>query len=250
MGFYDVTLFDCPPFRMFTANDCPRADNILIEKSFEPQSMKLWCALARTATAILDIGAHVGVYSLAAAALRPDLPIHAFEPNPYAAARLRVHRKINGFANIFDTAVALSNKARVSSFSWYVKAKDQISSGGTLGVKVPHAGVRSEISYVAGFPLDTFPLAFGARPLVKIDVEGSELSVIEGATQLAQARPDIILESFSQANCDAIGALLPAGFRVFKIIEDGRLEEIERLTAADRRGRDFNQFITWHGAPL
>src|SRR5262245_20569340 len=99
-GFYTVDLFDCPPFQMFSNGDDPRAIEILEYKSFEPHSMRLWCRLVRDATAILDIGAHTGVYSLAAASLRKDIQIHAFEPNPYAAARLRVHKHLNGFANL------------------------------------------------------------------------------------------------------------------------------------------------------
>src|SRR4051812_21792583 len=79
IGFYEVDIFECPPFVMFTGNDCPRGWDILYERSFEPQSMRIWCRLARTATGILDIGAHVGVYSLAAASLRKDIKIHAFE---------------------------------------------------------------------------------------------------------------------------------------------------------------------------
>ena len=90
-GYYPVDIFDCPPFVMFTNNDCPRALDILYGGKFEMGSMALWCARVRSATAILDIGAHVGVYALAAAALRRDVEIHAFEPNPYAFARLRLH---------------------------------------------------------------------------------------------------------------------------------------------------------------
>src|SRR4051812_34182023 len=91
-GYFQVDIFDCPPFAMFTNNDCPRAFNILYQRKFEPGSMALWCRYARSASSILDVGAHVGVYALAAAALRPDLQIHAFEPNPFAAARLRLNK--------------------------------------------------------------------------------------------------------------------------------------------------------------
>src|SRR4051812_3718121 len=99
-GFFEAAIFDCPPFVMFTNNDCPRSKQIIYEKEFEPRSMALWCSLAKAATTIVDVGAHVGVYSLAAAALRPDLGVHAIEPNPYAFARLRVNKHANGFSNI------------------------------------------------------------------------------------------------------------------------------------------------------
>jgi hypothetical protein len=113
-GFYEVSCFDCPPFMMFTANDCPRAIDILKHKSFEPESMRLWCRLSRSATSILDIGAQVGIYTMAAAGLRPDIPIHAFEPNPYAYARLSVHKSINGYENIVVYRIALGDSAGIT----------------------------------------------------------------------------------------------------------------------------------------
>ena len=241
MGVYSVDLFDCPPFGMVTFGDCPRSINILEQKRFEPESMRLWCELARTATSILDIGAHVGVYSLAAASLRKDIPIHAFEPNPYAYSRLREHILLNGFRNIVEHHQALAHRGGEASFCWVLKPGKPISSGGYLGT--PGAGVESVIVQTA--PLDDIPIAYGERPLVKIDVEGAERYVLEGAQALLAVQPDIIIESFSQKNCDAITELLPPGYKVFRIIEDGRLEPIDRLTAADGQGRDFNQFVTW-----
>src|SRR5262245_24112087 len=76
-GYYPVNIFDCPPFVMFTNDDCPRAYDILYTRRFEPTSMMVWCRLARTASGVIDIGAHVGVYALAAAAIRNDIQIHA-----------------------------------------------------------------------------------------------------------------------------------------------------------------------------
>jgi hypothetical protein len=76
-GVYTVDLFNCPPFKMFHWHDCPRAQDILKYKSFEPMSMKLWCELVEDAELAVDVGAHVGIYGLAAAAKRPDLEIHS-----------------------------------------------------------------------------------------------------------------------------------------------------------------------------
>lgn len=246
-GFYSCDLFDCPAFRMFTAWDCPRADNILGEKRFEPQSMALWCSLVHRATSILDIGANVGVYSLAAASLRKDVEIHAFEPNPYAAARLRLHKRVNGFGNITEHLAALSDKAGAARFSWVDKG-GKISSGGALGARVE--GIPNESCVVEMITLDSLDISFGSRPLVKIDVEGGELRAVQGATKLCQAKPDIILESFSQAKCDLIAQHLPEGFSVYRIHEDGGLERLNLLTAAVYSVHDYNQFITWRPEEL
>lgn len=242
MGIYDVGIFDCPPFRMFTAGDCPRAENILSDGSFEPESMRLWCRLARDATSILDIGAHVGVYSLAAAALRKDIPIHAFEPNPYAYARLRVHKRLNGFENIVEHTVALSNNTIISPFSWCVKPTQQISSGGSLG------GGTDGMDTVPVWTrtLDSFEFDYGARPLVKIDVEGHEKRVLRCSSNMLAAKPDIILEGFDQAKCDAIMDMLPLGAKFYKIVERGWMDRTDRLIAASQSAPyDFNQFVTW-----
>src|SRR6185295_692567 len=101
---------------------------------FEPASMRLWCGLARTATGILDIGANVGIYSLAAAALRGDIPIHAFEPNPHAFARLRVNKNRNAFSNIVEHQLALGHlDGRPITLTWRTKPGNPISSGSAIG---------------------------------------------------------------------------------------------------------------------
>lgn len=242
-GFYDVTLFDCPPFVMFTANDCPRALNILHQRSFEPQSMALWCKLARQATAILDVGAHVGVYSLAAASLRPDLPVHAFEPNPYAAARLRMHKQINGFANIIEYPMAVAARTERAAFGWHDKGNGQISSGGALGVPgiTVHTGTLDRIEYIGT----------GDRALMKIDVEGGEGAVFAGAEKfMAEHRPDVILECFSEKNAAAIWEQLkPLDYRVWAIREAGGYEEWCTLTARSSKGQDFNVFLSTRNLP-
>lgn len=242
-GYYLVDIFDCPPFAMFTNNDCPRAINILYGRRFEPGSMALWCRYARTATSILDIGAHVGVYALAAASLRRDIKIHAFEPNPFASARLRLHKEFNGFENIVEGRMGLAHKNTVTAFFWGTE-KRLIPSGASLSKR---SGGTQEQAYVQLSTLDSLDIGpVGDRCLMKIDVEGAEALVFTGMTGHLAARPDIILETFSQEKCDAINDLvLPLGYKVYLIREDtGALEPQDRLMARTIESGDFNQFLT------
>jgi|GEM_PF-3901216 len=247
-GYFEVTLFECPPFLMFTNNDCPRAWNILFDKSFEPQSMRIWCRLAKAATGILDIGAHVGVYSLSAASLRSDLDVHAFEPNPHAYTRLRVNKMVNGFKRIIEHAFAVGNANKYVEFSWFKKPTLQIASGAGIGHRNDEA---SENTIVPMRMLDGTGLAavLGAKPLVKIDVEGAEAATIQGMSEILALKPDVILESFSPAACDAINAvILPLGYRVFLVEEKaGRMTPRPKLEACDAKGQDYNQFLTTRG---
>ncbi len=244
-GYFEVTLFECPQFLMFTNNDCPRSWNILFDGKFETHSMKIWCRLAKTATGILDIGAHVGVYSLCAAALRSDIKIHAFEPNPHAYTRLRVNRGVNSFDQIVEHTFAVGDKNEYVPFSWVKKPTLQIASGAGVG-----ESTRTDIEriVVPMGALDGTGLAgsLGSKPLVKIDVEGGEAATINGMLEVLNLRPDIILETFSAKSCDVMNTvLMPLGYRVFLIRENhATMVPREKLQACDLAGEDFNQLLT------
>jgi FkbM family methyltransferase len=242
-GFYEVNLFECPPFVMFTAADCPRAANILYEREFEPASMQIWCRLARTASGILDIGAHVGVYSLAAAALRKDIKIHAFEPNPHAYSRLRIHILVNEFHNVIEHWFAVGNEDGIAPFSWVKKPNQQISSGGGVG-----RGAGREEVVVPMRKLDGTMLGpkLGDQGLVKVDVEGGEIVAFQGMSEVIARRPDILLETFNPAACDALNPLLSAhGYRAYKVLEKERkLVRQDMLYPCDPNSGNFNQFLT------
>lgn len=248
-GYYTADIFECPSFVMFTNNDCPRGWDILFERYFEPQSMKLWCRLARTATGVLDIGAHVGVYSLAAAALRNDINIHAFEPNPNAYTRLRMHKIVNGFGNIVEHWYAVGDTDTLVHFSWAKKATLQISSGGGVGNR---KGDNVERIVAQQNKLDGTGMAamLGAQPLVKIDVEGGEVSTINGTREILALNADIILETFHQQSCDAINPVLKAlGYNVFKIFERaGKIEQVDALHPCVVSSGDFNHLLTRRSA--
>ncbi len=215
-GYYEVDIFECPTFLMFTNNDCPRGWDIMFLRKFEPQSMKVWCRLARTATGILDIGAHVGVYSLAAAALRHDIKIHAFEPNPYAFSRLRMHKTINAFDQIIEHRVAVAEQDGISRFIWAKKSTSQISSGGSLTNRSGNRGLEEIVVQTAKLDDKGLAQTLGDKPLLKIDVEGAEAVTFHGITEIIALKPDIILETFSQRSCDIINEMLmPVGYNFF-----------------------------------
>lgn len=244
-GYIEADIFDCPPFLMFTNNDCPRSIDILYHHRFELASMKIWCALAHTATAIIDIGAQVGVYTLAAAALRSDIPIHAFEPNPYAFTRLRINRQVNRFANVVDHAVALGHKSSVVELVWRARPEETIASGAGLGRVSGTPGTDSNVARMTRLD-DALPNTLGERGLIKIDVEGAEALVFNGMPNALRDRPDIILETFDQNAVAEIRSLLqPFGYLTFAIDEEqGTLTPQPSLMTASSVGTSHNQFLT------
>lgn len=250
-GYVDVDIFDCPPFTMFMNNDSPVVRNILMEGTFEPSSVSLWCHLCRTASGIVDIGANVGVYGLCAAKLRPDLVIHAFEPNPYAFARLRMHKAINNTLNLREHTMAVGRANELVPFTWVVKPNGNISSGASLGRR---ARTDVEETIVRVIKLDGTGLAgmLGPRPVIKIDVEGGEAGALTGMAEILALKPDIILETFDEKACAIINALIRSlGYATYQILErEGRLIRQDDLRpASNESGHDFNQFLTVYPLP-
>jgi FkbM family methyltransferase len=246
-GFFELGMFECPPFLMFSSNDVPVLQHVLDHGTFEPFSMAMWCRLAASATGIVDIGANVGIYSLAAAKLRPDLCIHAFEPNPYAFARLRVHKHLNNLPNLIEHPVGVNNKTTTTQLTWVVKPHGNISSG--AGIGRPEI-TDMEMALVRVEALDGSGLAstLGPRPLVKIDVEGAEVVVLAGMKEILTLGPDIIIETFHEDACAAINdALFRQGYAVYQILEkERRLVQKPKLTPANPESgtHDFNQLLT------
>src|SRR5262249_33894413 len=62
----------------------------------EDHILQCWQVAAKGAKVILDVGANAGIYSLAALASQQDAMVHAFEPTPEIAARLRATTDLNG----------------------------------------------------------------------------------------------------------------------------------------------------------
>jgi precorrin-6B methylase 2 len=72
--------------------------------------LRCWEAAAEGAKVVLDVGANAGIYSSAALAIQPDATVHAFEPTPEIAARLRETANLNGLDRLYVHEVAVSSE--------------------------------------------------------------------------------------------------------------------------------------------
>lgn len=150
------------------------------------------CAFAevtgRGAT-VLDLGSNVGFYTLLAAELVGSSGrVYAFEPVQRNVEFLRRHITLNKLTNVTVIEAAICEQTGRRRFQFHESAAmGHLSDGG-----------QTEVSTVT---LDDFVFRWGATPnSVKIDVEGAEFSVLQGAREmLSQHRPALLLATHSSA---------------------------------------------------
>lgn len=169
----------------------------------------------------VDVGANAGVYSgLLVDAIGPRAVVHSFEPAPETFTELQ--RRVAARPAIHPHQVALG--AAEDELTLYVlPGHSQLSSlhpleeSGTITHTVP---VRTLDTWAAENGIDQITL-------VKIDVEGAEAAVLEGASRLlANQRIDLVQFEFGARNQLAGTTLrtffdLLAGFSIYRILPDG-----------------------------
>jgi FkbM family methyltransferase len=152
----------------------------------------LWRIL-RPGMVFLDIGAHHGLYSLVAAKrLGADSTVVAFEPSQNEFRRLSLHLRLNGMRSVRAEPIALGATSSNQKFF-------QIISGDNTrgGLRPPASSDRVLETLVETACLDDYlrTRAVNRVDLVKLDVEGAELEVLQGASiVLAKFRPIFICE--------------------------------------------------------
>lgn len=172
--------------------------------------------LRRNSATYLDVGANLGLMTLNVLAEVPDVKVVAFEPGPHQAQLLRKNIAANQLeGRVSVVQWALGNKPGTAQF---VIHHDRHSSGDGF-IDTGRAGRTVTIDVPVG-TLDGWWVDAG-RPgvdAIKIDTEGAELWVLQGAHDLLEkCRPVVVFE------------LHPKNIRVYPYKAEDILEYFSRL---------------------
>ena len=146
-----------------------------------------------------DVGANFGLHALSTKYLRPDVTVVCFEPAPPSMARLIV----NVLATKLDVkmySIALGEMAGYENISLMIRGNSGLSSLRPW----PSADYDAEV----GCRVDTIDnlVASGRLPapsVIKLDVEGFELSVLKGARKVMRS-PDLKAVVFESDGDDKV----------------------------------------------
>ena len=170
-------------------------------KNADPMLLRIVREHISPGDTVWDIGANVGIFSFAAAALAgPTGKVLAIEADTWLAGLLRRSARAcgSGVAPVEVLPMAISNEVGVARFNIARRGRAsnhlEVTGGSTQA-----GGVR-EIQCVPTAKLDWLLDHFAPPKFVKIDVEGAEELVLSGAARLlSEIRPVIMCEVFDKS---------------------------------------------------
>lgn len=199
----------------------------VIEFCWEPQTTRLMLELIQGDDVVLIGGAHIGYHALQAARKLSSSGghVHAFEPVCSTFAKLEASKNLNGLPNLHLQRCALGEISGQTVRLYLSNIRSSI---------IPYQGSENlAVEAVASVAIDDYILHqdISRVALVFLDVEGTELEVLQGARKLLADNdgPDImfevsplILSKIKRSEHDIYNYLWQFGYELFFIKDDYR----------------------------
>jgi FkbM family methyltransferase len=194
---------------MFHMNDAYIGRSLDTYGEFSEGEMELFSQILRPGMTVVDVGANIGVHTVYfAKTVGPDGQVFAFEPQRVLYQILCGNIALNKHINVITENVGLG-----AAMGTILVPKIDYAKGGNFGgVSLGKAKTGQEV------PLKTLD-SYGLKSchLIKIDVEGMEQAVLEGAkTLLEQHEPFLYVENDrAEKSKDMIQWLMANGYRLY-----------------------------------
>ena len=170
---------------------------LILQKTYEPQLVKLCQKYIDPHRDVIDVGANVGFYSVLFAQTIADRRVLSIEPTRNAWQRLCRNIQMNNVENKVEVFHGVASNTNGCCEIKTIRGKEEYSC---LGVMV-HPSVAKEhwdLEEVQGATLDDLVKQYSLDPgFIKIDVEGAEHLVFGGAHYLLNEKRPIILSELS-----------------------------------------------------
>lgn len=223
--------------RMICSPECGRVApfEALNFGSYEPHEKEKMISLLqskRRDPVIFDVGANIGYHSIFFKKRIPGAKIYAFEPIPKNFSYLRQHFDLNNIKDVEPINVGLSNYKGDVVFYFDPNCSVNASARNVAG-KIDIQEIKCQV-----VPLDQVALERNLNvDFIKVDVEGAELMVLEGAIEtLKKDRPIVFVEMLRKWTAaydyhpnQIIEFMAKLGYRCF-LLNKGHLEAFEKMT--------------------
>jgi FkbM family methyltransferase len=187
----------------------------------------------RPGMTLIDVGAHIGEYTLIAAQVVGESgQVHGFEPMPKLFPILSENVRINNLRNVNLNCMAVSNRTGEIEFEVFddpsiSSIRKQVTSGSEQLVTVKTTSLDAYCSQI-NTKID----------LIKVDVEGAEKLVFEGAEQLmslpSSKAPVWLFEysphayaSFGYLASDLMNLLHQHNYNILQFADSGEIRDFD-----------------------
>jgi FkbM family methyltransferase len=172
--------------RISTPNEHHRADTYATK---EPETIEWLRDNLRDGDVFYDVGANIGLYSLYAAKLRPACLVFAFEPESHNFGSLCGNLLLNRVENVTPCFFPLSSQETFAPLYVY-----DLRPGGALHSLGRPSSLRDGLPLLKtgaiAATIDVLVSRYGlpAPNLVKLDVDGNEEQILDGAAAVLASR--------------------------------------------------------------
>ena len=195
-----------------------RAKSLLTEEPL----MITWISAMQSADVVLDVGANVGIYTIPIA--KRVQTVYACELDPLNIAILKENMFLNGVTeNVVVLPFACGDSAKIVDVKFrglaYGDALQLIEGGDPQNTRLGH---QNHSAKVVQFSLDDIFVKLDlSRPnKVKIDVDGNEITVLQGMKDLIRGANEVYFEDSLSDSCrEVVQFLLSTGFEKYQSVE-------------------------------
>jgi FkbM family methyltransferase len=194
-----------------------------IQGTYEKEVQAAIDAMVRVGDVCYDLGASIGYMTLLMA--RKAKHVYAFEPAPHAIAELQRHLAANGMQNVTIVPSPVSGGVRTVRFCL---------TDAAYGSGINETETRWPVLQLETTTLDLFARDHPIPDFLKIDVEGEEGAVLEGAHEMLSHRKTSIcceLHSMDAAR-SVIGTLERIGYKL-TLLDGSPLKLPEEVVAGN-----------------
>lgn len=180
-----------------------------------------------------DIGGNYGYYTLL---LAPEVEqVHVFEPVSSTLEVLRMNVERNHLNNVTVHGVGLADASGTAEIRLFSSSGNNSLFDVTAGATVRRIGTEAiRLETLDGLVFDH---GLPTPGLIKMDVEGAELRVLQGARQvLRQFHPTLIMEFYGPhfekagySSADVVDELLAAGYAIYGVSETADDKRLHKL---------------------
>ncbi|MFH1500708.1 MAG: FkbM family methyltransferase [archaeon] len=224
-----------------------------IRRNYEPRHVDLLKRTIKSGDYVLDVGAHIGYYTLLLAKLvGKNGKVFSFEPDPENFKVLQKNVKENGYKNVILENKAVSNKnGRVKLFLSKIN-KGDTRIYPTFNDKERESESRYEVDSVR---LDTY-LKKNLKKIkfFKMDIQGAELFAFNGMKNTLKNKGLKFTVEFSPENLTSIGSnpqdfldtLLKNKFSLFDVDKQKKINP-PQIKSFVNYYKKINYFTTIYG---